>query len=930
MTCGPSDDFDCDTPTPRSAFNDGPLCNPLAQYLYEPANCDPGYWCGCSSTNPEECFPTNDTDLTKWGGRFTTMNLDTNETMILVGLFNESTEVSKCPTMYYCPGKNEPLRCVDLCPPGMLCEDPGMSVDCPKDRYCPVASFFPQKCTGLEDCGGTGLRRFKIGAATGIILFSLAISIGYLYGGSAWLRKKAKREQAKRESTDVLKTPLTGDAAEVGTKKEEKFDDEGEGQLHSSVVDEASVSVTRSQYSENTLKRTKSITKKPDMEIDIDFESLRLTIPGAGTIMRGVSGSLNHGCITAIMGPSGAGKTTFLSIISGKVDRTGGTLKVNGVEKELTSLRRVIGFVPQEDVMLRELTVEDNIRHSALMRLPRAWPLEKKLEQVEEIIESLEIGHIRDSVVGDEKRRGISGGQRKRVNIALEMVMKPSLLCLDEPTSGLDSTTSQQVLLSLKEMAGTGVNVVAVLHQPKYEIFKLFDQVLLLGKGGMTVYHGPADGMTEYFEKRGFPCPERENPADYYMDVLSGIIPHATDPDFDKESLFETWMCAEENPAAVTEEEAKEQMKKNKEADLAENKKEKVSKGDRVRAIFGCEKHFFALLEYCADLKRHIGREFNSELRTTRETPGFFKQTQLLLKRAMIQRLRNPTGTVINIVLMIVAGSIIPGLVGDNVTLYVGIPNNTTESTSAQEAYFRQNVNPVDAIPTLLNSIYFFLLIVSCLSVTVLGSERTVFFRDSSSGQLVFSYWIAKTFEAFAWLPIYTAAFVMLGYSSDAWLIQPLSKYFAFLMFDLVGFFGFGMLASLLVGPGSAALMALVFGLIVAIGFSGTITAIGDMSSGMQGFTKCWFLFWSTQGICSSEYDRYTYAFDIERLNAETPDSLSTDFGEGESVVGAGVGKGFDLSDSYSKNLWLVAVTAFVWHIVVLWVLKTKDYKKQR
>eukprot|EP00978_Attheya_sp_CCMP212_P049790 scaffold709770_cov71-Attheya_sp.AAC.1 len=128
----------------------------------------------------------------------------------------------------------------------------------------------------------------------------------------------------------------------------------------------------------------------------------------------------------------------------------------------------------------------------------------------------------------------------------------------------------------------------------------------------------------------------------------------------------------------------------------------------------------------------------------------------------------------------------------------------------------------------------------------------------------------------------------MLGYSSDSWLLQPLSKYFAFLLFDLVGFFGFGMLASLLVGPGSAALMALVFGLIVTIGFSGTITAFGDMSSGMQGFTQCWFLFWSTQGICSSEYDMYTYAFDIERLNSETPDSLSTDFGEGESAVGAG------------------------------------------
>jgi len=137
------------------------------------------------------------------------------------------------------------------------------------------------------------------------------------------------------------------------------------------------------------------------------------------------------------MGPSGAGKTTFLNLMSGKVDRTGGTLKVNGVETELTRFRNVIGFVPQEDIMLRELTVEENVTHSALMRLPTGWSHEKKLARVDEVLESLEIDHIRDCVVGDEKRRGISGGERKRVNIAMEMVTKPSLLCLDEPTSGL-------------------------------------------------------------------------------------------------------------------------------------------------------------------------------------------------------------------------------------------------------------------------------------------------------------------------------------------------------------------------------------------------------------------------------------------------------------------------------------------------------------
>jgi ABC-type multidrug transport system ATPase subunit len=120
------------------------------------------------------------------------------------------------------------------------------------------------------------------------------------------------------------------------------------------------------------------------------------------------------------------GKTTLLTLLSGKVDRSGGTLKVNGEEEELSSFRNVIGFVPQEDTMLRELTVEENVVHSAMMRLPSNWSKERKMERVDEILGSLEIDHIRDSIVGDERQRGISGGQRKRVNIAMEMVMNPS------------------------------------------------------------------------------------------------------------------------------------------------------------------------------------------------------------------------------------------------------------------------------------------------------------------------------------------------------------------------------------------------------------------------------------------------------------------------------------------------------------------------
>jgi ABC-type multidrug transport system ATPase subunit len=111
--------------------------------------------------------------------------------------------------------------------------------------------------------------------------------------------------------------------------------------------------------------------------------------------------------------------------MSGKIDRTGGNLKINGEETELGHYREVIGFVPQDDIMLKELSVEEIVTHSALMRLPTTWSNAKKFARVDEILESLQIDHIRDSVVGDEHRRGISGGERKKMNIAVEMVTKP-------------------------------------------------------------------------------------------------------------------------------------------------------------------------------------------------------------------------------------------------------------------------------------------------------------------------------------------------------------------------------------------------------------------------------------------------------------------------------------------------------------------------
>lgn len=134
----------------------------------------------------------------------------------------------------------------------------------------------------------------------------------------------------------------------------------------------------------------------------------------------------------------------------------------------------------------------------------------------------LGLHEIRHSPIGDESTRGISGGQRKRVNIALEMVADPLVLFLDEPTSGLDSTSSMEVCSALRKIADIGITVVTVLHQPRYEIFTQFHDVLLLAKGGRAVYLGPSEQALPYFEHHGFLCPDKVNPPDFMMDVIGG------------------------------------------------------------------------------------------------------------------------------------------------------------------------------------------------------------------------------------------------------------------------------------------------------------------------------------------------------------------------------------------------------------------------
>lgn len=232
-------------------------------------------------------------------------------------------------------------------------------------------------------------------------------------------------------------------------------------------------------------------------------------------------------------------------------------------------------------------------------------------------------------------------------------------------------------------MARAGANVITVLHQPKYEVFELFDNVLLLGKGGMVVYYGPTSGMEDYFSKRGFPCPPKLNPADYYMDVLSGIIPHENNDEWKKEDLFEEWMTAEENPDRMSQEEAASIMAEVNSSADSEGKPVK-KKIFFVRWAVGFGKEVVALW-------KHLFGQARGN-RTGRTTPGVFSQFVLLFKRAALQRLRTPFGTSLNIFLMFIAGAVLPNLVSSDQILYKGIPLTLgdEEDNIGEAAYLKQ------------------------------------------------------------------------------------------------------------------------------------------------------------------------------------------------------------------------------------------------
>ncbi|KAL0735502.1 hypothetical protein Bca4012_011712 [Brassica carinata] len=247
------------------------------------------------------------------------------------------------------------------------------------------------------------------------------------------------------------------------------------------------------------------------------------------TILKSVTFTTEPSKLLAVVGPSGTGKSTLLKIISGRVSHKAldpsSTISINNSRiNNNNQLRRLCGFVPQDDDLLPLLTVKETLMYSAKFSLRDSTAKEKE-ERVESLLRDLGLVLVQDSFVGegDEEDRGVSGGERKRVSIAVEIIRDPPILLLDEPTSGLDSRNSLQVVELLANMAKTKQRtVVFSIHQPSYRILDYISDYLILSRGSV-IHFGNLEHLEDSIAKLGFRIPEQLNPIEFAMEIVDSL-----------------------------------------------------------------------------------------------------------------------------------------------------------------------------------------------------------------------------------------------------------------------------------------------------------------------------------------------------------------------------------------------------------------------
>ncbi|EFW98765.1 ABC multidrug transporter [Grosmannia clavigera kw1407] len=327
---------------------------------------------------------------------------------------------------------------------------------------------------------------------------------------------------------------------------------------------------SRVLYNRGQYKKQKSKEKDPELAINtvkIDgqperitsggtvftFKNIKYTVRHEGQdklLLDSVSGFVKPGQLVALMGSSGAGKTTLMDVLAQRKDagRVEGSIMVNGKPQGI-SFQRATGYCEQNDVHEPTATVLEALLFSARLRQPMSVPDLEKRQHVIQIMDLLELTSMQHAIIGSPGE-GLSIEQRKRLTLAVELVAKPALLFLDEPTSGLDGQSAYEICRFMRKLSASGQTVICTIHQPSATLFENFDVLLLLARGGKTTYFGPtgvnSSIVLDYFSHRGAPCGINVNPAEHIVDVVQGRF--GTESDWPQE-----WLHSDEYKQTIEE-----------------------------------------------------------------------------------------------------------------------------------------------------------------------------------------------------------------------------------------------------------------------------------------------------------------------------------------------------------------------------------------
>jgi ABC-type multidrug transport system ATPase subunit len=295
--------------------------------------------------------------------------------------------------------------------------------------------------------------------------------------------------------------------------------------------------VTSTQTNQLSLSEVEPVDIRiRNLAVDVDVSASKLSLasllprkrahdgealPTTKSILRNVSADMPSGSLTAIIGGSGSGKTSLLNTMaermaSGRLSLSGSTT-FNGKEG-IANIRSA--YVMQQDILQPTLTVRETLQYSAELRLPPPTAKEQRQRIVEEVILELGLKDCANTRIGNHAHKGCSGGEKRRTSMGVQLLSNPSVLFLDEPTTGLDATSAFQLVRTLKGLAKKGRTIVVTIHQPRSEIWSLFDNLIVLSRGS-PVYSGQVGACLPYFARLGFELPAFVNPAEYVIDIAA-------------------------------------------------------------------------------------------------------------------------------------------------------------------------------------------------------------------------------------------------------------------------------------------------------------------------------------------------------------------------------------------------------------------------